>query len=82
MASVYHLIAMRSMEVVMTNLEMLKRKVEVLEELLREAKLDLAMEIELLKEESPRLYFCSTCGVNVVDAEDGYDTCPDCVNKI
>ena len=28
------------------------------------------------------VYYCSVCHQNIVDAENGYDTCSDCVNKI
>lgn len=30
----------------------------------------------------PGVYYCSSCGENPVDAENGYDTCPDCVGKV
>ena len=26
-------------------------------------------------------YYCTICGVNEVDAEDGFDTCEECLSK-
>jgi hypothetical protein len=33
-------------------------------------------------EPAPEVYRCSVCGVNPVDAENGYDTCSACAKKI
>jgi hypothetical protein len=30
----------------------------------------------------PRVYYCTVCHVNTVDAEHGFDTCPDCAKKV
>ena len=34
-----------------------------------------------IEEERPG-YKCSVCGINDVDAENGYDTCPECASEI
>lgn len=35
-----------------------------------------------VSDEESKGYLCSVCHKNPVDAENGYDTCPDCVSKI
>ena len=32
--------------------------------------------------EIAEVYLCTICGVNPVDAENGYDTCAECAGKI
>ena len=34
------------------------------------------------KNSVPNKYRCTVCGINYVDAENGYDTCPECEAKI
>jgi len=34
------------------------------------------------KEKEPKVYYCSVCHKNIVDAENGYDTCESCVNNV
>lgn len=43
----------------------------------------LESELSALESEPAKgVYYCSVCHQNIVDAENGYDTCSDCVNKI
>lgn len=38
-------------------------------------------ELDELNKKHAKLYKCIVCGVNAVDADNGYDTCDECSNK-